>query len=84
MYNKTVLGTNSTTKSTLVVYRNGDDFVIDSPSKINSVEVYDASGKAVKMLKSNGKKETVSNLSRGVYIFKITTATETVSKKVLK
>ena len=58
--------------------------MIDSPSKISSVEVYDASGKLVMMVKTNGNKETVSNLSRGVFILKITTATETVSKKVIK
>ncbi|QBO58340.1 T9SS type A sorting domain-containing protein [Chryseobacterium salivictor] len=84
VYSKTVLGTNAAAKSTIAVYRNGDDFVIDSPSKIASVEVYDASGKLMKSLKSNGNKETVSNLSRGVYILKITTATETVSKKIIK
>lgn len=84
VYSKTVLGTNAAAKSTLAVYRNGDDFVIDSPSKIAAVEVYDASGKLMKSIKSNGNKETVSNLSRGVYILKITTATETVSKKIIK
>lgn len=84
VYSKTVLGTNAAAKSTLAVYRNGDDFVIDSPSKIVAVEVYDASGKLMKSFKSNSNKETVSNLSRGVYILKITTATETVSKKVIK
>lgn len=84
VYKQPTLATGSSVKATLAVYRNGDDFVIDSPSKISSVEVYDASGKAVKLFRSSGNKETVSNLSRGVYVFKITTATEIVTKKVIK
>ena len=84
VYSKSVLGTGSGAKTSFTVYRNGDDFIVDSPSKISSVEVYDASGKLVKSLRSSGNKETVSDLPRGVFIMKIKTASETVTKKVIK
>lgn len=84
VYSKSVLGTGSGAKTSFTVYRNGDDFIVDSPSKISSVEVYDASGKLVRSLRSSGNKETVSDLPRGVFIMKIKTASETVTKKVIK
>ena len=83
-YTQRVLGTDTSAKNELSVYRQGEDFVINSPSKINSVEVYDASGRLIKSLKANGNKQTVTNLGKGVYILHIQTATENVSKKVIK
>lgn len=83
-YTQRVLGTDTSVKNELSVYRQGEDFVINSPSKINSVEVYDASGRLIKSLKANGNKQTVTNLGKGVYILHIQTATENVSKKVIK
>lgn len=83
-YTQRVLGTDSSAKNELSVYRQGEDFVINSPSKINTVKVYDASGRLIKSLKANGNKEIVTNLGKGVYILHIQTATENVSKKVIK
>ncbi len=84
MYKQPTLGAGAAVNSSLVVYRSGDDFVIDSPSKIESVEVYDVSGRLMQTLKTKSNKEIVSDLSTGVFIFKIKTATGLVSKKVIK
>lgn len=85
VYVQSVLGTETaSTKESLNVYRDGENFIIKSPSKIKAVEVYDASGKLVQSLKSNLNIETIRNLPTGVYMLNITTATENVSKKVIK
>lgn len=83
-YTKGTLATGNTVKNAVMVYRSGSDFVVDSPSKISTIELYDASGKLVQNIKSNSNRETISNLSRGVYILKIKTETETISKKIIK
>lgn len=84
VYAETVLSAGNSAKSTLQVSRKGEVFEISSPSKINTVDVYDVSGKLIKSLKPNINKASVSDLARGVYILHIATATENVSKKVIK
>ena len=83
VYKQPTLAIATAIKADITVYRNGPDFVIDSPSKIEYVEVYDASGKLIQSFKTNAAKQTVRNLERGVFIFKIKTVTELVSKKVV-
>lgn len=85
VYVQSTLATETdSTKEGLTLYRDGENFIIKSPSKIKSVEVYDASGKLIQSLKSKSDTEIVRNLAKGVYVIKIITATETVSKKVIK
>ncbi len=85
VYIQNVLGTQNTiVKDGIKVYRSGEDFIVESPAKISSIEVYEASGKLVKSIKSNGNKEIVSGLLKGVYIIKVVSATETISQKVIK
>lgn len=63
------------------------NFVITSKEKIISYEVYDATGKIVKQAsKLNASVEGVNlaGYPAGTYVVKIKTATETVSRKVIK
>lgn len=82
-----VLVTDAKTKEDLIVYRDGDDFVIRSPKIVRKVEVYDGSGKLIRVLSPN-KKQTVldvSAINNGMYILKITTADGVVAnRKILR
>ncbi|MDP2453803.1 MULTISPECIES: GEVED domain-containing protein [unclassified Kaistella] len=70
-----VLVTDSASKEGIVVYRDSDNFVIQSPKLIAKVEVYDASGKLMAVLKPNKKQGVLdaSAITNGMYVLKITT-----------
>lgn len=71
----TVLGTNVFTKESIIVYRDGSDFVVKSLSKvISNIAVYDASGRLMLTLKPNQKETRIdaSELVDGMYVLKIT------------
>ncbi|MBW8359975.1 MAG: choice-of-anchor D domain-containing protein [Weeksellaceae bacterium] len=85
VYKQSVLGTADTpVKNDLKVYRSGEDFVIDAPSRIQNVLVYDASGRLIQTVSSKSTTATVRNLDRGVYILQITTDAGSVSRKIVK
>lgn len=84
VYKNATLATDAAVKSEVSVYRSAGDFVISSPSKISSVEVYDVSGRLLQSLSPNAAKATVTNLSKGVFIIKIKNASGSVSKKMIK
>lgn len=84
VYKQIFLGTQTALKEDLKIYRSGNDFIVESPSRILTVEVYDASGRLLQSLKSNTKKEVIRNLSKGVYILQITTNEGITSRKILK
>lgn len=84
---ETVLVTDTKVKEGIVVYRDGNDFVIKGPKTIASIEVYDPSGKLVTILQPNSKQGVLdsSKLIRGMYLLKITSADgEVTSKKIIK
>ena len=70
-----VLVTDSASKEGIVVYRDSDNFVIQSPKLIAQVEVYDASGRLITVLKPNKKQGILdaSAITNGMYVLKITT-----------
>ena len=71
---QTTLGTTGATKGDIIVYRDGNDFVIKS-SRVNiqGVELYEVSGKLTRGLHGNAKelRFPTSKLANGVYILKI-------------
>ena len=82
-----VLTTDGTEKGQIVVYRQYNDFVIKSPKEMERVEVYEGTGKLVKVLQPNAKLATfeAATIPNGMYILKIKTKDgETVSKKIRK
>lgn len=81
------LGTDRKDISRIQVYRNGSDFVVQSADKkINTVEVYDASGKLVTVLKGNQQVFTLpaETLGQGMYILKIDRGGELTHRKVMR
>lgn len=78
-----VLVTESISKEGIVVYRDSDNFVILSPKLISNVDVYDASGRLITVLKPNKKQGILdaSVLPNGMYVLKIITADGAVTNK---
>lgn len=56
----------------------------DVAGKINSVEVYDAAGKLVKVAKDGAKSLNVTTLNKGSYVVKVQTETASYTQKVIK
>lgn len=82
-----VLATDGIDKEQLIVYRENNDFIIKSPKEMEKVEVYEPSGKLVKVLQPNKKWATLeaATLPNGMYILKIKTKDgEIVTKKILR
>lgn len=84
---ETVLATTGSNKEELIVYRDGTNFTVKSESKkIDEVEMFDAAGKLIKVLKPNSKQAVLdaSALPNGVYILKVTIAGKVMSKKIIR
>lgn len=84
---KVVLGTENQVKENLVVYREGNSFVVKSPSKkINDVEMFDSSGRLIYKVVPNNTKTVVpaESINQGVYILKINQEGEITTRKVMK
>lgn len=84
---ESVLATGENTKDLVQVYRNGEDFIVQSGSGIiNEVEVFDASGRLFQKVKGGTLKIVVDgkSLVNGMYILKIKIKSDLVSKKIMK
>lgn len=88
-----VLGTGSSAKESLIVYRDGSDFVVKSTTKnISDIDVLDASGRLIITLKPNLKETRIdaTHYVNGIYVLKIKTTLEkdqkgkVVTKKIMK
>jgi hypothetical protein len=68
-----VLATDGIDKEQIIVYRENNDFIIKSPKEMKRVEVYDPSGKLIKVLLPNSKSAVIESttLINGMYILKI-------------
>ncbi|QOW10582.1 T9SS type A sorting domain-containing protein [Kaistella flava (ex Peng et al. 2021)] len=85
--NNLVLETGSTTKDPLIVYRDGNDFIVKSSTKvISEVEVYDTSGRLLLKVKPDHKETRIeaSNLVNGIYVLKIKRDGSVVTKKIMR
>lgn len=84
---ESVLVTDSVIKEDLVIYREGQDFIIRSTSKkIDEVEVYDPSGRLMYTLKPHDTKALLHSeyLTRGIYLLKIKQGDLLTTKKIIK
>lgn len=84
---ETVLATDGTVKDDVVVYRDGEDFVISSKGdKITRVEVYDSSGRLSLKTEPGSLKTVIPavSLSNGVYILKISQGGKITNRKIIR
>lgn len=82
-----VLSTSAVVSEDLVVYRQGEDFVVKVKSgKVEKIELYDASGRLLRQLRPGTQEIQLegSSLSSGMYLLHITYNGKTVHKKILK
>lgn len=84
---ESVLVTDSAIQENLVIYREGQDFIIQSTAKkIDEVEVYDPSGRLIYTLRPHAAKVYLQSdyLTRGVYLLKIKQGDLVTTKKIIK
>lgn len=84
---QTILATDQTKSSSVMVYRDAEDFVVQSSDKkIDWVEVYDMSGRLYKTIKGgdNTVRFSAQEMAQGMYILKIVREGEVSSKRILK
>ncbi len=84
---ETVLVTDSKVKEAVVVYRDSDNFVVQSPKTIATVEVYDLSGKLITVIKANNTQATLNAafFTKGMYLLRIKAIDgEIINKKIIK
>ncbi|AZA53190.1 T9SS type A sorting domain-containing protein [Chryseobacterium sp. G0201] len=86
-----VLSTNniSNEKNSVNIYPNPTkgDVNIAADSKINSIEIYDAQGRIIQKqigINSQNTKVSIHSNTSGIYILKIITEKETLTKKIIK
>ncbi len=84
VYKLNVLGTTEVSKDSFEVYREGEDFFVRNDKNIETVEVFDASGRKVIQLNANSKLIRVKLDAKGLYILKAVSAGKEYSKKIMK
>lgn len=81
-----VLGSANVKKDKLLVYRDANNYTIETLKNMRSVDVYDTSGRLMKLIKNADRKVQIEADSwlKGMYIFKITYEDGTIqTKKIL-
>lgn len=81
------LVTDNRVKGLVQVYRSGDYFVVkSSDSKIEEIEIYDATGRLYQQVKGGTEEVKIdaAPLTNGLYVLKIKRKNETISKKIIK
>lgn len=85
--NDLILNADTITKNQLIVYRNGNEFVIQSTDKkINLVELYDLSGRLLNKIQSDTTTVYLDGnlLVTGAYVLKINRNGEITIKRIIK
>ncbi len=80
------LGTDNSVKKGIQIYKDIQNFIINSPDNLDEVSLYDALGRLVFESKNSKKEILISknNLPEGMYIIKARSGKTTLTKKVLK
>ncbi|MBW8524126.1 T9SS type A sorting domain-containing protein [Chryseobacterium chendengshani] len=84
VYKLGTLSTSETQNSDIKIYKDGDDFVVENSKSIQSVQLFDASGRLVQNLKSNEKTIRLKGISQGMYIIKATSEGKEYTRKIIK
>jgi len=81
-----VLNVDSNTKSDLIIYKDQNMQVVRSAKKLGKIEVYDVSGKLMRVLDVSGTEARIdtSTFSNGVYILKVENSGDVKTKKFIK
>ncbi len=80
------LTSDSVSNSAFEVYRDGSDYVVTSSRVLDTIEVYDTSGRLLISQKTTSKsvRIAISDLANGVYIIKAENSGDVKTKKIIK
>ena len=84
---ETVLATDTKVKENLIVYKDGNNFVVKAQNKkISSLEVFDSAGRLILALKPESIKAIIpaEKINNGLYVLKINQNGEITSKKIIR
>ncbi len=84
VYKLNVLSTSEVQKDTLEVYRDGEDFYVRNNKNIETVEVFDATGRKIHDIKENSKLVRIKLDDKGLYILKAISEGKEYIKKLIK
>ncbi|MDF2553841.1 MAG: hypothetical protein K0R77_3116 [Chryseobacterium sp.] len=84
VYKLNVLSTSEVQKNTLEVYRDGEDFYVRNNKNIETVEVFDATGRKIQEIKENSKLVRIKLDDKGLYILKAISEGKEYIKKLIK
>ncbi|MXS70139.1 T9SS type A sorting domain-containing protein [Flavobacteriaceae bacterium W22] len=84
VYKLGVLSTSEVSKDSFEVYRNGDHFVVRNNKNIDSVIVYDASGRQIQTVEGGSKEIRITLDAKGVYVVKAVSEGKEYTKKIIK
>jgi len=80
------LGTDNAVKKGIQIYKDIQNFIVNSPNNLDEVSLYDALGRLIFESKTSKKEVLINktNLPDGMYIVKARSGNTTMTKKVLK
>ena len=84
---ETVLATNGNLKESLLIYKDGNDFVVKAQTKkITNLDLFDAAGRLMRSFQPNNVKAVIpaDQLSNGVYLLKINQNGEITTRKIVR
>lgn len=84
VYKLETLSTSEIEKNSFEIYRNGDDFIVRNNKNIDSVIVYDASGRKIQTIQGGSKEIKITLGLNGVYLVKATSEGKEYTKKIIK
>ena len=84
VYKLGVLSTSEVSKDAFEVYREGDDFFVRNNKNIDTVIIYDASGRQIQTIKGGSKQIRITLNTVGVYVIKAVSGNKEYTKKINK
>ncbi|CAD7811116.1 hypothetical protein CHRY9390_02303 [Chryseobacterium aquaeductus] len=84
VYKLNLLATTEVQKDSFEIYREGEDFYVRNNKNIETVEVYDATGRKITQINADSKLVRVKLDAKGLYIVKAVSAGKEYAKKIIK
>ncbi|WP_144282449.1 T9SS type A sorting domain-containing protein [Chryseobacterium echinoideorum] len=84
VYKLGILSTSEVSKDSFEVYRNGENFFVRNNKNIDSVTIYDASGRQIQAIEGGSKEIRITLNAKGVYVVKAVSEGKEYTKKIMK
>lgn len=80
----TTLSTSETEKNSFEIYRNGEDFFVRNDKNIDTVIIFDASGRKIQTIPGGTKEIKIALNVKGIYVVKAISEGKEYIKKIIK